>query len=42
MHRDEEHLADFLTGGFEGSEEVTFLECSLPMTVFKRYWAARS
>lgn len=41
VFRDEEHLADFLTGGFEGSEEVTSLECSLQLEVFKRYWTAR-
>jgi len=33
VFRDEEHLADFLTGGFEGSEEVTSLECSLQLEV---------
>ncbi|MFI9082014.1 Lrp/AsnC family transcriptional regulator [Streptomyces sioyaensis] len=41
VYRDEEHLADFLTGGFEGSEEVTSLECSLQLEVLKRYWTAR-
>lgn len=41
VFRDEEHLADFLTGGFEGSEEVTSLECSFQVEVFKRYWTAR-
>ncbi|MFJ9469858.1 hypothetical protein [Streptomyces caniferus] len=39
--RDEEHLADFLTGGFEGSEEVASLEWSLQVEVFKRYSTAR-
>ncbi|MFF7232750.1 MULTISPECIES: hypothetical protein [unclassified Streptomyces] len=29
------------TGGFEGSEEVTSLECSLQLEVLKRYWTAR-
>ncbi|WP_407288811.1 Lrp/AsnC family transcriptional regulator [Streptomyces sp. BP-8] len=41
VFRDEEHLADFLTGGFEGSEEVTSLECSLQLEVLKRYWTTR-
>ncbi|MGX1759558.1 hypothetical protein ACWIG5_22045 [Streptomyces lydicus] len=41
VFRDEEHLADFLTGGFEDSEEVTSLECSLQLEVLKRYWAPR-
>ncbi|MGW7022222.1 Lrp/AsnC family transcriptional regulator [Streptomyces decoyicus] len=41
VFRDEEHLADFLTGGFEGSEEATSLECSLQIEVLKRYWTAR-
>ncbi|GES27666.1 hypothetical protein AB0G60_18810 [Streptomyces angustmyceticus] len=42
VFRDEEHLADSLTGGFAGSEEVTSLECSLQLEVFKRYWTART
>ncbi|MFE3548670.1 Lrp/AsnC family transcriptional regulator [Streptomyces kronopolitis] len=41
LFRDEEHLADFLTGGFEGSDDITSLECSLQLEVLKRYWTPR-
>ncbi|MFJ9543276.1 Lrp/AsnC family transcriptional regulator [Streptomyces sp. NPDC101225] len=41
VFRDERQLADFLTADFDGGEEITSVECSLQLDVFKRYWIPR-
>ncbi|MET8629341.1 Lrp/AsnC family transcriptional regulator [Kitasatospora sp. NPDC004669] len=41
VFHDEQQLADFLTSDFPGSEEITSVECSLQLDVFKRYWIPR-
>ncbi|RJQ80823.1 Lrp/AsnC family transcriptional regulator [Amycolatopsis panacis] len=38
VFRDEDDLADFVSGGFPGSADVTAVECTLQLEVLKRYW----
>ncbi|WP_051165730.1 Lrp/AsnC family transcriptional regulator [Amycolatopsis orientalis] len=40
VFRGEEDLAEFVSGGFPGSDEVTAVECTLQLEVLKRYWRA--
>ncbi|WP_409462674.1 Lrp/AsnC family transcriptional regulator [Amycolatopsis sp. GA6-003] len=40
VFRGEADLADFVSGGFPGSDDVTAVECTLQLEVLKRYWRA--
>ncbi|NSC19934.1 Lrp/AsnC family transcriptional regulator [Streptomyces albus subsp. chlorinus] len=38
VFRDEQDLADFISGGSAACEDVTAVECTLQLEVLKRYW----
>ncbi|MGW7536880.1 Lrp/AsnC family transcriptional regulator [Amycolatopsis sp. NPDC054798] len=40
VFRGEDELADFVSGGFPGSDDITAVECTLQLEVLKRYWRA--